>query len=51
MDWSALVVQFCMATAATNSPRTVYHDRIDGLLFPLCEPVQVRQRHTSRKRK
>lgn len=45
-DWAELVVQFCLATAAVNSPRTVYSSRIDGLLFPLCEPVRVHQRQT-----
>lgn len=33
MDNAALIVQFCLATAAANQPVTVYHDRIDGLLL------------------
>ena len=36
-EWAGLVVRFCLATAAGDSLRTVYHDRIDGLLFPICE--------------
>lgn len=32
-EWAGLVVRFCLATAAGDSLRTVYHDRIDGLLL------------------
>lgn len=33
-----LIVWFCLAVADTGAPRTVYHDRIDGLILPACEP-------------
>jgi len=33
VDNAALIVLFCLATAAANQPLTVYHDRIDGLLL------------------
>lgn len=34
MNDATLIVLFCLATAEYNSPRTIYHDRIDGLLMP-----------------
>ena len=33
MDNAILIIQFSLAAAASNEPRTVYHDRIDGLLL------------------
>jgi len=42
-EWAGLVVRFCLATAAENSPRMVYHDRIDGLLMPDLWPTRVHQ--------
>ena len=39
MDESILIVWFFLAVADSGNPRTVYHDRIDGLLLPACEPL------------
>jgi len=41
-DWADLIVWFCLAVASTSTPRTVYHDRIDGLILPACEPTRGR---------
>lgn len=43
-EWAGLVVRFCLATAAGDSLRTVYHDRIDGLLMPDLWPTRVKTR-------
>ncbi len=37
---SPMIVAFCLASAAMGNYRTIYHDRIDGLLMPvLVNPV------------
>lgn len=35
MNDSILIIWFCLAVAETGDARTVYRDRIDGLLSPL----------------
>lgn len=39
MSESILVLWLCLAAAASDHPRTVYHSRIDGLVLPACEPI------------
>lgn len=39
----ALIMWLCLATAATGGPRTVYHDRIDGLLMPTLTTPESRK--------
>ena len=39
-DDGKMVIAFCLASAAMGNYRTIYHDRIDGLLMPvLVNPV------------
>lgn len=42
-EWKDFLFRFLLATAGTGSPRTVYHDRIDGLLFPTLETPERRR--------
>lgn len=35
--FAELVVSFCLSTSGIDSLRTVYHDRIDGLLLPVMD--------------
>lgn len=39
MDDAIIIVWFCLAVADSGMPRTIYHDRIDGLLLTACEPL------------
>lgn len=32
------VAYYAWCVARDDAPRTIYHDRIDGLLLPACEP-------------
>lgn len=41
MSDSFLLLWFCLVVAASDQPRTVYHDRIDGLVLPACEPISI----------
>lgn len=34
-----LVLMMILSVADNDQPRTVYHDRIDGLILPTCEPL------------
>ena len=34
------VVLYLLAVAGDDQYRTVYHDRIDGYLMPVCERIQ-----------
>lgn len=38
MSDAIMIALFCLIVADSGSPRTIYHDRIDGLLMPACEP-------------
>lgn len=40
MSDAFLMVWFCLAVADNGDPRTVYHDRIDGIILPACEPLK-----------
>jgi hypothetical protein len=33
-SYAYLVLCWCLVVAEINAPRTVFHDRIDGLLLP-----------------
>lgn len=39
MNDVVLLVWFCLAVADSGQDRTIYHDRIDGLILPSCEPL------------
>lgn len=41
MDDAIIIVWFCLVVADSGMPRTIYHDRIDGLLLPVCEPISI----------
>lgn len=34
------VATYILAVAGDDQLRTVYHDRIDGLILPACEPLE-----------
>ena len=33
------LAMYLLAIASEDSLRTIYHDRIDGLILPACEPI------------
>lgn len=39
MNDATLMTWFCLIVASQGDDRTVYHDRIDGLILPACEPM------------
>lgn len=39
MEDAAIMLWFCLVVAESGADRTVYHDRIDGLILPACEPL------------
>lgn len=42
MSDALLLTWFCLVIADVGAPRTIYHDRIDGLLLSACEPLTRR---------
>ncbi|MCU0806409.1 MAG: hypothetical protein MUC53_00200 [Candidatus Contendobacter sp.] len=39
-EFMIFLVGYLLAVADDDQPRTVYHDRIDGYLMPVCEKVE-----------
>lgn len=37
-EFMAFVSIYLLSVAGDDQPRTVYHDRIDGYLMPVCTP-------------
>lgn len=43
-EFMAFVTIYLLAVAGDDQPRTVYHDRIDGYLMPVCTPNERKVR-------